>query len=197
MSNSVLTKKALASALKELMLKTPLNKITVKDLVHKCGVNRQTFYYHFQDLYALLGWIYQTEAIEHIAEDGTYEAWSDGFYKVFVYISNNKEFCVNTLHSLARDHLDEYLYSVTSRLIMQVLIEISGPEETEVDKHFIANFYTLAFTGLIIQWIRSGMKDDPQVMIEKLSDLMRGNFTKALHLPTSNLHASKPKDKIH
>ena len=47
-------------------------KITVKDIVEDCGVNRQTFYYHFQDIYELLGWIYKTEAVEGIAGYKTY-----------------------------------------------------------------------------------------------------------------------------
>ena len=57
---SVITKKALASSLKNLMKKATLNQITVKDVVTDCGVNRQTFYYHFQDIYDLVEWIYQT-----------------------------------------------------------------------------------------------------------------------------------------
>jgi len=48
------TKKALAAALKKMMEVKPIDKITVKDLVEICGVNRQTFYYHFDDVYDLL-----------------------------------------------------------------------------------------------------------------------------------------------
>ena len=51
---SLNTKKALAAALKELMTKKPLSKITVSDIISVCGVNRKTFYYHFQDIYDLL-----------------------------------------------------------------------------------------------------------------------------------------------
>ena len=59
---SQITKRALASALKELLEHKPLNKITIADITEQCGVNRQTFYYHFQDIYALLEWIYTTDA---------------------------------------------------------------------------------------------------------------------------------------
>lgn len=86
MSTSYLTKKALAQSLKHLMEHTPLNKISVKHLVDDCGLNRQTFYYHFQDIFELLGWIYKTEAVESIAEYRSYNTWTDGFYRIFVIL---------------------------------------------------------------------------------------------------------------
>ena len=46
---AVATKRLLADTLIELLAKRPLDKITVKELVATCHVNRQTFYYHFQD----------------------------------------------------------------------------------------------------------------------------------------------------
>ncbi|MDQ0195073.1 dihydroxyacetone kinase transcriptional activator DhaS [Paenibacillus wynnii] len=182
MSNSFLTKNALAHSLKSLMEHTPLNKISVKHLVDDCGLNRQTFYYHFQDIFDLLGWIYKTEAVESIAQYRSYNTWTDGFYRIFCYIERNKAFCCNTLDSLGRNHLDAYLYEVTNDLIMGVINELaSGLEVRGEDKRFIANFYTLAFTGLMIQWMRNGMKDEPKLIITKLSGLIEGNFLKALH----------------
>ena len=51
------TKIALAYALKDLLKNKPLNKITVSDITDKCGINRQTFYYHFADIMELVGWL--------------------------------------------------------------------------------------------------------------------------------------------
>ena len=51
MSN--ITKKALASSLKKILSKKEFNKITINDITEDCGVNRQTFYYHFKDIYDL------------------------------------------------------------------------------------------------------------------------------------------------
>ncbi|MGG6309453.1 TetR/AcrR family transcriptional regulator C-terminal domain-containing protein [Paenibacillus macerans] len=181
LSSSHLTKKALAASLKNMMTHVPLNKITVKHIVDECGLNRQTFYYHFQDIYELLGWIYQTEAVDAIAGERSYRTWTSGFYKIFKYIEDNRAFCLNTLNSLARNHLDSYLYTVTNQLVMGVVEEVSdGMEVAEADKRFLANFYTLAFAGLVIQWMRDGMKERPEVIIEKLSELAEGHFERAL-----------------
>ncbi|MNN40019.1 HTH-type dhaKLM operon transcriptional activator DhaS [compost metagenome] len=181
MSSSFLTKKALAHSLKSLMEHIPLNKISVQRLVDDCGLNRQTFYYHFQDIFDLLGWIYRTEAVGSIASYRSYNTWTDGFVKIFRYIESNKAFCCNTLDSLGRNHLDTYLYAVTNDLIMGVIQEISSDINVSMeDKQFIANFYTLAFTGLVIQWMKEGMTGDPQEMVHKLSTLVEGNFINAL-----------------
>ncbi|SFD11616.1 dihydroxyacetone kinase transcriptional activator DhaS [Clostridium uliginosum] len=181
MSNSLITKKALANSLKELTKRLPLNKISVKSIVNDCGLNRQTFYYHFEDIYDLVEWIYKTEGLESIEESRSYDTWIDGVKKVFLYIENNKEFCCNTLNSLGRNHLDNYLYSVTNDLVMGVVDEVSiGMNVKENDKEFIANFYSLAFTGLVTKWMKEGMREESNIIIKRLSDLVEGNFLKAL-----------------
>lgn len=50
------TKRALETSLKNLLLKKPVNKITINDITEDCGVNRATFYYHFKDIYDLIEW---------------------------------------------------------------------------------------------------------------------------------------------
>ena len=61
-----LTKKALAESLKKILATKSLDSITVIEIAEDCGVNRQTFYYHFQDIYALLEWIFASETKQAI-----------------------------------------------------------------------------------------------------------------------------------
>ena len=56
---SQITKKAMASSLKKLLETKTLSKITVSDITDDCEINRHTFYYHFQDIYDLVEWIYR------------------------------------------------------------------------------------------------------------------------------------------
>ena len=51
---SSFTKKAILESFLRLAEKKTIDKITVRDIVDDCGVNRNTFYYHFQDIYAVL-----------------------------------------------------------------------------------------------------------------------------------------------
>ena len=89
---SDITKRALASSLKDLLSKYKFNKITIKDITENCGVNRQTFYYHFKDIYDLLEWIYKNEVILEIEEKATYETWQQGLMYIFEYVLKNKNF---------------------------------------------------------------------------------------------------------
>ena len=57
------TKQALAAVLKELMAQKPVNKITIHDITERCGIRRQNFYYHFEDVYDLMRWMFQEEAV--------------------------------------------------------------------------------------------------------------------------------------
>ena len=89
------TKRALAASLKKLLIHKPLSKITITDITEDCEVNRHTFYYHFQDIYDLIDWIYETEMEKVIADNKTYETWADGVQALFEYALNNKTFTIN------------------------------------------------------------------------------------------------------
>ena len=54
MAASELTKKAINQAFLDILAEKPLEKITVRDITERCGINRNTFYYHYQDIPALL-----------------------------------------------------------------------------------------------------------------------------------------------
>jgi len=175
------TKKALASSLKKLLTEKPLDKITIVDIVEDCEVNRQTFYYHFKDIYDLVEWIYSSEAA--IALDGmkTYDTWQQGFLQIFEYVLENRQFVINTYHSKNREHLERYLYSKTFDLLYDVIEEKALEIKVrESDKKFIANFYKYAFVGLVLEWIGVGMKSKPESIVEHIDVLIHGDFEKAL-----------------
>lgn len=66
MSGKNVTDSLLAESFKELALRHPIEKITVKEITDKAGVIRPTFYNHFQDKYELLEWIIRTELLEPV-----------------------------------------------------------------------------------------------------------------------------------
>ena len=176
-----MTKNLMADSLKNLMLTKTINKITVQEIVNDCTLNRRTFYYHFQDIYDLLGWMYKKEAVVELEKHATYNSWQEGFLNLFVYIQNNKEICLSAFHSLGRQHLESFLYSVTYQLIQHVVD--TQAEDMDIDenhKNFLANFYTIAFIGIVIQWMQNDMKEQPKKIIEALSITVRGSMNNAL-----------------
>lgn len=178
---SITTKKALAASLKKKLKEKPLEKITISDICEECEVNRQTFYYHFQDIYDLIEWIYTNEASKAIADKKSYRNWEEGFLRIFEYALEEKDFAISTYHSISREHLENFLYRETYQLLYDVLNEMSkGISIHEQDKAFIADFYKYAFVGLILDWVRRGMMEDPCTIVKEVGILMEGVFAQAL-----------------
>lgn len=178
---SEITKKALATSLKKLLSKKELSKITISNITDDCGVNRQTFYYHFKDVYDLLEWIYLNEVIQSMDGKDTYDNWQQGFLSIFEYILENKEFVRNTYNSISREYFLKFIYKQTALLLMNVIDEQSkNMNVSDEDKKFIANFYKYGFVGIIQDWIEAGMKEEPENIIKKLNNVIEGNLENAL-----------------
>ncbi|MDF2881608.1 MAG: regulatory protein TetR [Clostridiaceae bacterium] len=186
------TKKALAASLKKLLAEKSLDKITVIDIVEDCEVNRQTFYYHFKDIYDLVEWIYTSEATKALGGKKTYDTWQQGFLQIFEYVLKNKAFVINTYHSINKEHLQRYLYNETYILLMGVIDEkAAGMSVRDDDKAFIADFYKYAFVGLMLEWIGTGMRENPSAIIERLSTLIYGDIAGALEKFRNDHHEDK------
>ena len=182
MADSNSTKSALADAMKKLMVRKSFAKISISDLCEECGLNRKSFYYHFKDIYDLLEWIYKNEVILEIEEKATYETWQQGLMYIFEYVLKNKDFVKNTYYSISKDLLLNFIYAQTNILIMDVIEEKSkNINISNEDKMFIANFYKYGFVGLLQDWIESGMKQKPKVIINKLSVMIDGSFDNAFY----------------
>lgn len=179
---SQMTKNALADSLKALLELRPVDKITISDITDDCGVNRMTFYYHFQDIYDLLEWSWIREANKVLNGKKTYDTWQQGFLQIFNAVSENKQIVMNIYHSVNREQIEIYLYKLTYDLLFGVIEEnAAGMDVRDDDKKFIADFYKYAFVGLILDWIKNGMKADPWQVIEHLDVLIHGDIKKALN----------------
>lgn len=179
---SQMTKNALADSLKALLELRPVDKITISDITDDCGVNRMTFYYHFQDIYDLLEWSWIREANKVLKGKKTYDTWQQGFLQIFNAVSENKQIVMNIYHSVNREQIEIYLYKLTYDLLFGVIEEnAAGMDVRDDDKKFIADFYKYAFVGLILDWIKNGMKADPSQIIEHLDVLIHGDIKKALN----------------
>lgn len=176
------TKRALAASLKKLLEKKPLDKVTVIDIIEDCEVNRQTFYYHFKDIYDLIDWMLLDEATRALDGKKTYDTWQRGFEQILEALLLDKTFITNVYHSVSREYVENYLYRLTFELMMGVVEEkAAGMNVRDEDKKFIADFYKCAFVGLTLEWIRKGMKGEPKAMTERLSILIKGDITGALN----------------
>lgn len=178
---SQVTKRALEASLKNMLLKKPLDKITINDITDDCGMNRMTFYYHFKDIYDLIEWSCEEDASRALNGKKTYDTWQQGLLQIFNAVLDNKPFIMNVYRSVSREQVELYLYKITYKLLIDVVEEqAQGMQVKEADKKFIANFYKFAFVGLMLDWIKDDMREKPEIIVERLSLLIEGDVAKAL-----------------
>ena len=175
------TKEALAHALMELMQKKALEKITVSDISSACGLNRQTFYYYYHDIYDVLEWIYQSKGVKLFLKKDDASSWQEGLLDMFTAMKENRAFVTQTYHSRARDNLEQILQNGAFRLISRILRSMDFTEDSD-EEHiaFIAGFYKYAFAGSVLDWIGRDMQDDPETIVRKTECLMTGMASEAM-----------------
>jgi len=179
---SQVTKRALEASLKNLLLKKPINKITINDIAEDCGISRMTFYYHFKDIYDLVEWACVEDATRALGGKKTYDTWQEGFLNIFQAVQNNKPFIMNVYRCVGRERVEQYLDPLIHNLILGVVEEKSlGMTVSETDKGFIACFYKYAFIGIMLDWISGDMKGDPRIIVEHTEKVLYGNVARALN----------------
>ena len=178
---SQITKRALEQSLKNLLQQKPLSKITISDITEDCGISRMTFYYHFKDIYDLVVWACAEDAARALQNKKTYDTWQQGFVQIFHAVRENKVFVMNVYRCVNREQVEKYLVPLTDQLIMGVITErAAGMTVREADQQFIAQVYSYAFVGIMLDWIRDDMRADPEELVNRLAMVIRGDITQAL-----------------
>ena len=125
------TRQIILHTLTELMNEKPLSKITVKDIVERCGVNRNTFYYHFRDI---------PDAVEAMVRE---------------------ELMIHLYRSIQRDVFADYLDHAAERVVEELINRAVGDfEMDQEDRHLISRYYKCVFVGVILDWLRHDMDYD-------------------------------------
>ena len=142
MSDSMITKKALADALKELMNEMPLASINVVTICDKCHMNRKSFYYHFKDKYDLVNWIFDTEFISEFRENGRNDILA--FYEDAVrYFYDNRNFYRKALSVKGQnsfsDHFRDLIFSICMLKLPAILGETCTGSELNLHMNFLAD----------------------------------------------------------
>ena len=182
--SSVRTKKMMAEALISLIKTKPIDKITVRDITSKCGVNRQTFYYHFHDIFQLAEWRFKEETNALIGDGVTLEDWPDAVLKVATFTSENKDILIGIINSVGNRMVTDFIYDYIKPTIRKFISLIA--EKHPVDDYyieFLSNFYTVTLSGLILEW--SIKNKDEKMSAEELVRLIK--ITTEGHIESSIL----------
>ncbi len=141
-----------------------------------------TFYYHFKDIYDLVEWVCMEDAKKALADNKTYETWQQGFVRIFDAVRENKPFIMNVYRCASREQVEKYLTPLTDDLLMGVINELSaGMVVRAEDKAFIAQVYSYAFVGLMLDWIKDEMKQDPETLVNRFALVIQDDVSCALN----------------
>ena len=193
---SKFTKAAIMQSFMKLLNEMPFDRITIKDIVDDCGINRNTFYYNFSDIYALVDEIFQSEIDNIVEKHRNYSSWTDGLLYAADFAIKNKKALYHLYNSSKRVVLEKYLqkiiFNVVGSFVKKEADEISSDICSE-DINFISDFYTCALVGLSEKWLDSGMKNDFKFVIDKTGILFDINIKQAIRTmadPEHNIHKS-------
>lgn len=175
------TKTNLGIALKKLLKEKPLEKIRIHDLTKLAGINRQSFYYHYADIYALVGDVIRTAIFETVGEHCTMDTWEEGMLAMYQRTLEEKEFVVAVYNAIPKERIQLFLEDVLTTYMIYALKDTAGGQLlSEEDRDIFIRFITYGFTGTYLQWIQNGMRADPSVIISRVSVLTKEGLSSAI-----------------
>lgn len=163
------TQRAIKETFLSLLEERPLSEITVKDIVEKCGINRNSFYYHFQDLPALLEEIIKEEADAVIEKYSSANSIVDCFDALVEFSSRHKRAIMHIYRSVSRDIFERYLMQISEYFINSYISTVLTEEKiNDNNKKAIVSYYKCVCFGLVIDWLNNGMKEEYTQMIREI-----------------------------
>ena len=173
---SLKTKRALAEALKRAMERKRLSKITVSELISACNINRKTFYYHFQNVYDLLRWMLEQEAIEVVKNFDLVVDTEEALRFVMNYVDNNRHIINGVFDSMGYEEIKRFFYNDLFSVFYGAIEQ--GEEKLGVKvapqfREFLATFYTEASAGLLIGWAKNRTEQDREVVLQNLLSIYK------------------------
>ncbi|MDO5601600.1 MAG: TetR/AcrR family transcriptional regulator C-terminal domain-containing protein [Oscillospiraceae bacterium] len=173
MPDSLITKKAIAASFKELCREKGFGKVSVGDVTAACGLNRQTFYYHFEDKYELLDWVYYHDIFAGLVTGITLDNWPQHLAALLRGMQADKKFYAGTVKAQP-EHFFQYLFRIVHPLFEEAIQQLNGPDGPDQETaSFYADFFTHGCCGVILTWAAGGMQasgDEIAARLARLSD---------------------------
>ena len=176
-------KKMLSASLKHCMEKKSLSKITVTDIVTDCGLNRKTFYYHFQDVPDLLKWTLEQEAVDVVKQFDLLNELEEALRFAVRYIRENSHMINCAYDSIGRDELKRFLNHDFQSIVMSIVEQIERKENVHTDpdaKKIICNFYTEGMAGELVDLLKSRDAAQDEKSIRCISLVVRTSLESAV-----------------
>ncbi|MCD7954484.1 MAG: TetR/AcrR family transcriptional regulator [Lachnospiraceae bacterium] len=190
---AIMTKELIIQTVFELLNERPFTKITVKDIVERCGINRNTFYYHFRDITDVMEYAFKREMdriMKGAMEDSPHsdladpssiskaaEDLADGLAQIVDMLRENKRAILHIYRSLDRAVLQHQLEQLCDYMVSNYVLRAELLPElqklSEDDARLVRNYQKCLLEGMLLDWLEHGMKEDLAVDIRRVMELLR------------------------
>lgn len=177
------TKEAIAETLLDLLTDNTIEQITVKRLVEECGVNRQTFYYHFCDIYDLMEWAFGHAIEQYLAESPLPEDadWKDRVRHVFRFLYANRRKMLHAYDQENRRIYERVMMKLIRPIIEERVNSCEIVQRVPLDKReFVIKINIWLYTALFFEWLEEGMHDEITTRLDDYFTLVDGGIELAL-----------------
>lgn len=159
----------------ELLNEKPFAKITVTDIVNRCGINRNTFYYYYQDMFALVDELLKVDLQEILSHHDLRNSWAEGFLEATTLVRQNKTAFYHLYDSVNRERLEEYLFDLSRTTVADFIATLAeGRDIAQKDLDNLTLLYTVSIDGLILQWLHNDMGQSPEAFLAEMSPILSG-----------------------
>ena len=171
------TTKAIREAFVKLLNQKPLRQISVRDIVDECGINRNTFYYHFQDIPQLLESIVKEDADRIMAEYPRISSIEECVDAAIGFSLANRNAVLHIYRSVNRDIFEQYQWRVCEYVVSRYTEELfEGKNISESDRKTVTAYVKCVCFGIVMGWLESGLQEDIQQFAHRICELKLGSL---------------------
>ncbi|MEA4815209.1 MAG: TetR/AcrR family transcriptional regulator C-terminal domain-containing protein [Oscillospiraceae bacterium] len=168
------TKNALAAALIKAMENKPISKISIQELTDTCGIRRQTFYYHFPDIYSLLEWILDRDRALFNSEQTKLLCWQEYVLMLLKFMDKNKKRYVSIVNCVGCRFVERFYRGELSGVIEKaVAYYFAGHRTNAKYVAFLCAYFTSSLTSLIGRWVVGELDCTPEEIVSYLDTMVR------------------------
>ena len=165
---STITRNAIKTAFGKLIREKPINRITVRDISESCGINRNTFYYHYQDIPTLIEEIITEDAQRLIDEYSSFGSPEDCILAVVDHALESREAVLHIHNSAHRDIYEHYLWDICEHVVTAYVDTALADKITDDDeKKSLIGYYRALTFGVVMDWLGNGMKSDMREKVHR------------------------------
>lgn len=173
-----LTTKVIMKTFDEMITEMPFDKITVSALVKRCEISSNTFYYHYQDIYALADEWLESKIKKYSSEAYMTDEWKSVLKNCVSDLQKNPKAVIHLANSISRGRMERYIFQVLEPAVFRMIHKrVAEKNLSEQTQHIFASSFCYSLCGFILKFIYDGMDGDIDETFDPIIDFLDESMT--------------------